>query len=133
MPGNVTGYLNQQRGVVDAATAARNLAHQQNTGQVLQPRPPGGPMSFSPPSGGPTQGSTINFGGYQSPQRQYTPNPFIKAPPQGIGDALRNIPTSGTVPFPGMPSPGGGLPPRNIQPVARGNPYLLQALRGRGG
>lgn len=138
MPGNVTGYLNQQRGAADAAMAARNLTRQQNTGQVLQQPPPGGPMSFSPPpGGGPQRGNTINFGGAPGPQRQYTPNPFIKTPPQGM-------PPSGVMPgVGGMPGAGGpigpgvggriGPPPMNTQPVSRGNPYLIQALRARGG
>lgn len=150
MPGNVAGYFNQQRGVVDAATAARNLAHQQNTGQVLQQPPSGGPMSFAPPPGQPPRGNTINFGGYAPPPgRAYTPNPFIKTPPQatpgpnfnnamntaiGAAGNLSGAPpgikppgTGGAVPIGGVGEVGGivgppsGMPP-GVIPGAGGMP-----------
>ena len=77
------------------AAAAQQRANAPKMGTVLHTPPTGGPMMMAPPNGQPMQGQTQNFG-VQSPQRQYTPNPFAMGPQQ---------PPPGPPP-PGMTNPG---------------------------
>jgi hypothetical protein len=144
--------MQEQRAAAEEAMRLQQM-QQQLRGQTLQAPPTGGPMMMAPPNGQPPRGATQNFG-VQSPQRQYTQNPFSSQggnpgiptppsgpgiqsmPPQGMGPPPQGVPPPQGAP---APSPGGPAPGGPSRPVMMGGggatnqQQMIRAVRGRGG